>query len=301
LGIAFTHIFSSTLQRAAKTAALIREAQSTPLADKDAVPSVPVAQLPLLVEQDFGFREGKKFYERPFDSKSTGKEHHRQEHKDTIGFADVESKQSIAQRADAFLDDHLLPLLEGPTQTTNHTVAVVSHGILLSVLWKRLLRRLPPRSVRFAPEVVPNTRGPTLEHLGGWSNTGYLELHMLRVALHGPSGVTTPAPRPTPKSAPSEAVSGQASEEATDGGVQAVTGDLTDTAHEDDNTASLTLPSVNPTLPPAVLRGWQAVIETANGRDHLKGLKRTRGGVGSSRYDASQKSIDSFFKKRRVE
>jgi hypothetical protein len=39
---------------------------------------------------------------------------------------------------------------------------------------------------------------------------------------------------------------------------------------------------------------------TVNGKDHLKGLKRTGGGVGSSRHDASQKGIESFFKRRKV-
>lgn len=33
-----------------------------------------------------------------------------------------------------------------------------------------------------------------------------------------------------------------------------------------------------------------------NGREHLKSLKRTRGGVGSSKYDPKQRKLDSFFK-----
>ena len=35
-----------------------------------------------------------------------------------------------------------------------------------------------------------------------------------------------------------------------------------------------------------------------NGKDHLQDLKRTRGGVGSAPYDAKQKPIGAFFKKR---
>lgn len=35
---------------------------------------------------------------------------------------------------------------------------------------------------------------------------------------------------------------------------------------------------------------------TYNGREHLKGLKRTRGGVGSSKHDPKQRKLDSFFK-----
>ena len=37
-------------------------------------------------------------------------------------------------------------------------------------------------------------------------------------------------------------------------------------------------------------------VLTHNGQEHLKGLKRTRGGVGSSKHDAKQRKLDSFFK-----
>lgn len=46
---------------------------------------------------------------------------------------------------------------------------------------------------------------------------------------------------------------------------------------------------------------WTTTILTINGKDHLKGLKRTGGGVGSSRHDASQKGIESFFKRRKID
>ncbi|KAL6710868.1 hypothetical protein ACN47E_007925 [Coniothyrium glycines] len=51
----------------------------------------------------------------------------------------------------------------------------------------------------------------------------------------------------------------------------------------------------------AIIEGWTTVIRTINGKDHLLGLKRTGGGVGSSRHDASQKSIETFFKRRKVD
>ena len=41
-------------------------------------------------------------------------------------------------------------------------------------------------------------------------------------------------------------------------------------------------------------------VKTVNNRDHLLGLKRTGGGVGSSKFDDGQKTMESFFKKRRV-
>ncbi|KAF4451222.1 hypothetical protein F53441_5765 [Fusarium austroafricanum] len=46
------------------------------------------------------------------------------------------------------------------------------------------------------------------------------------------------------------------------------------------------------------------VVKT-NSVDHLKGLKKTRGGIGSAKFDAKQKTMDSFFKptarKRKLE
>ena len=49
-----------------------------------------------------------------------------------------------------------------------------------------------------------------------------------------------------------------------------------------------------------ILHGWNMVIRKVNGKDHLKGLKRTGGGVGSSQFDEGQKKIETFFKKQKV-
>ncbi|KXJ97056.1 phosphoglycerate mutase [Microdochium bolleyi] len=37
------------------------------------------------------------------------------------------------------------------------------------------------------------------------------------------------------------------------------------------------------------------VIESTNNVDHLQGLKKTRGGIGSSKFDSRQKTMDTFF------
>ncbi|CCC14024.1 hypothetical protein SMACR_08191 [Sordaria macrospora] len=46
-------------------------------------------------------------------------------------------------------------------------------------------------------------------------------------------------------------------------------------------------------------------VVRANALDHLQGLKRTRGGIGSAKFDTKQKTMESFFKpaakKRRVD
>jgi hypothetical protein len=57
----------------------------------------------------------------------------------------------------------------------------------------------------------------------------------------------------------------------------------------------------SPAITPCIAEGWSSIILAINGKDHLRGLKRTGGGVGSSRHDASQKCIKTFFKRRKVE
>jgi broad specificity phosphatase PhoE len=307
IGLRFTHLFSSHLQRAAKTAGKISEAQ---LADGNADATVPnVVQLPLLVEQNFGSMEGRKFYERPPESNRTGKEYHRQQSKDTNGFVDVESKDAMAQRADTFLDVHLLPLLDDTTAAAEKCVAIVSHGIFLSTLWKRLLLRLPPKSVVLSPELQATAR-PSLEHLGGWSNTGYLELQMVNgtesLDRAAPAEPSTHEAQPSSQQAEMPAAKSLDEIPADDDGLGKVV-----VPHVSDDRAiadKATIEASNVTsgkpVPASTLRlaeGWSSTILSINGKDHLKGLKRTGGGVGSSRHDTSQKSIETFFKRRKVE
>ena len=289
LGWSFTHIFSSHLQRAVKTAGLIREAQLAPTADHAYPRRVPnVVQLPVLMEQHFGFYEGKKFHERPADGGVTGKDHHRQVHKDDGGFEDVESKESLAQRADSFLDNHLMPIIHESTADTQQVIAVVSHGIMLSTLWKRLLLRLPPRSVTLSAELAATPR-PSLEHLGGWSNTGYLELYMTQLPGHRPvndAGISAGAVETDVQ----DVVMSQSAADPTVATVSHLSADSVSTPVEAPKLGSRN-----------AAHGWTTVIETINGKDHLQTLKRTRGGVGSSRHDESQRNIDSFFKRQKVD
>lgn len=50
---------------------------------------------------------------------------------------------------------------------------------------------------------------------------------------------------------------------------------------------------------------FQMIVEFANNLDHLEGLKKTRGGIGSAKFDSRQRTMDSFFnpaaKKRKLE
>lgn len=235
------------------------------------------------MEQDFGSMEGKKWD---------------QVNKDTKGFVNVESKEVMAQRADSFLSEHLMPLLEDSVTSDDLVIAVVSHGIFLSTLWKRPLKRLPPKSVSLCLD-APTAPRPSLEHFGGWSNTGYLGLHMTKVVVERPS----PLPEAITESMP-QSVSSLAETLAVDDGtgkVEVLQASSSENVIIEPPVISTSVMVAPLTAPSSTTHEWTTVILTINGKDHLKGLKRTGGGVGSSRHDASQKSIDTFFKRRKID
>ena len=250
-GLQFTNLFSSDLQRAAKTASSIRHSQQK-LYGESGLPGVK--KLNILREQDFGYYEGKPFYARVKDARKTGKDSHRAEHMNDPDFKDVESKESMALRMDQFLNEYLIPLLKKVSKV-EPTVAIVSHGIILSSLWKCILKRFEAKSVRLKPGLtIGNGDLATLEYIGGWSNTGYLEFDIQNSSLAN-----------TIDSIDAVLASTRSSQEQA----------------KDSKTV--------------VLHGWKMTIKAVNGKEHLKGLKRTGGGVGSSKYDESQKKIESFF------
>ena len=259
--ITFTHVFASPLSRAFKTAQAIQEAQPS------SEHVVEITKVPELIEQDFGYYEKKTFQART-DARKTGKESHRERHLNDPGFVDVESKESLNKRADVFLERHLLPLLKEKPQHGRAVVAIVSHGILLSHLWRRLLIKLPPKSVSVASEVTATRDNIILQHLGGWSNTGYLQL-VLSIAEG------------------SEAAEGEDVEDTV-----AVPSEQ-DLAKETTGKASDSMPL------PLPLEGYQLLIVAIDRKDHLIGLKRQRGGIGRSKHDEGQQKLDGFFKRQR--
>ena len=227
----FTHIFSSDLQRAFKTATAVQNARQREYSEL-----VEVYQLKILQEQDFGSFERMTFAAR---AKSIG---------DNVEpIKQPETKEALASRAELFLNDYLLPLLFSESTGEINQVAIVSHGLLLSALWRCLLRRFNASHVDLARGVeVPTRDMSSLEHIGSWSNTGYLELSIDLMT--------------------SESISKSSS--------------LPD---EDSN----------------ILEGYKMTILGINTKAHLQGLKRTGGGVGSSKHDEKQKSIESFFTRPR--
>ena len=244
----FTHIFCSDLQRAARTANAIYQAQIEQWPKEKQLQAV--VTLPLLREQDFGFYEG-----RPFSARrpQSGSDEVQSPQKRPDDFKHVETKASMGHRMDEFLKDFLTPLIYSEDASEEVIVAVVSHGLILSQLWKRFLLLLPANSVTLGPDVVIHRAGASLEHIGAWSNTGYLELELHR-----------------------QAIDADAEEQ--------IERDVSSPLHA--------------SHPIQILSAFNVFVKTVDGKAHLAGLKRTRG-VGSSKYDDNQKTLESFFKKPR--
>jgi broad specificity phosphatase PhoE len=303
--LVITHIFASPLTRTSKTAEAIQKAQAT-ISLNNASSALDIVKIPELIEQvcragvhsvvdtdlcqDLGYYEGKSFQARSADSKKNGREQHRDKHKDDAGFVDVESKESMAKRADTFLDQHLLPLFDSDSAAEEYTVAIVSHGILLSNFWRRLLLRLPRRSLKIAPDVTAARGDIILGHLGGWSNTGYLHLSIQRDS--------PPASEETEHTAKSESPS--TTTNLTTPGPQIAK--LTAISPIAESKALQVTPDAATTASPRkMLDGYSTIIVAIDSKQHLVGLKRQRGGIGRSAHDESQKKLDVFFKKQRVD
>ena len=214
---------------------------------------VETVLLPSLREQDFGSSEC-----QPWNSRASLQPNGRAwPVAGDPGFVAKETYESMAVRTNAFLDASLLPLLDLEREASQ-TVAIVSHGITLSVLWRNLLRRFSPQSVSLGPGLGNSPDLQRIEHLPAWSNTAYLELEI------------------TPLLGSVEASPSIASRLECD----------TNEVSQAESTP---------------LQRWGMTVRTINGRDHLKDLKRTRGGVGSSRHDERQRKIEGFFTRQRPE
>lgn len=221
--------------------------------------NLAVTQLPVLREQDFGSYEGKPYRSRQSSLSTSTRIAESSEYAGNPDFTDVESTESMNRRTEVFVRDELIPLLRGESPDAESVICVVSHGIILSHLWRSLLKEFPRQSVFWGPDCTRNGNPMPLEHLGGWSNTGYLQLDIRRQP-------TVPAD------------------------------------FSDDSTFAAAMPmqEMKPQASSISLLPFHMTIITVNGKDHLQSLKPTRGGLGSSGYDESQKKIDTFFKKKKL-
>ncbi|KKZ62254.1 hypothetical protein EMCG_00421 [[Emmonsia] crescens] len=157
-GVEFTTVFSSDLLRARTTAEGICALAGGEGRDGAVSPLLPII-LPILRERDFGSLEGKSWLAvRGRDGNSVS---------ETAG--EPESHASVASRVDLFLTEHLLPVLRDNARTAQ-SVAVVSHGILLSALWEVLSRLFLSKHIVLGPGVE------VVKRISSWSNTGYLKL-----------------------------------------------------------------------------------------------------------------------------
>lgn len=172
--LTFTHIFSSDLRRAAHTARAIFEAQSA-YGQREYGSSFQVAagvvQLSDLQEVNFGSREGLTY-------------------NPNLHFKDDrETFESMVSRADRFINAHLLPVLQAlppPPSGVNPAIAIVSHGIFLSVLWRQLMQSRPAHYVPstrltntgFISLIVPPTKGGT--RISDWP----LQVRDINVTTH---------------------------------------------------------------------------------------------------------------------
>ena len=287
----FTHIFSSPLSRAFRTAQAVHNAQSRLHKSSGGSLSsgVEIVEVQELIERDFGFYEGKPFGARS-DPKNPGANAQNEKSKSEPDVVDMESNEAMAARVDRFLESFLLPLFDDDGKNHECVVAIVSHGMLLSHFWQRLLQHLPRRSLKIAPEITAARGNVILEHLGGWSNTGYLEISFTNsetpiskddteenLSIQQPGSTesdTLPTPVPPP--------------------LQPEGADVSIAPTQKDE------PAPEGKEAPRTLTGWSTTILAIDSKAHLQGLKRQRGGIGSLAHDENQKKLDTFFKRPRL-
>lgn len=255
---------------------MIAEAQSR-VEGVDTVPEV--VQSSELREKDFGSEEGKRFGTRS-----------KQEALDAAKAADwiePESQDLMKKRIERFVDAFFVPtVFQAASDDGVGSIVIVAHGIILNVLLRSLL-------VRFGPEEITKLAKPgdaawRSEWLASWSNTGYLEAE-LRVT----TPVAVPAltiPDPKIESVDLSAVEHSIVQEGGSG-----TAPFQDAAAVGQPGAA-SAPVANAPVPVSVPGSdIRLSLRTVNCIEHLQGLKKTRGGIGSAGHDEKQKTMDSFF------
>lgn len=278
-----SRIFSSDLDRAVKTAEAVCTAQDHGIA-------LQVIKLELLREQDFGYYEKKQFHERPKHTNKPGSGSHSEAYRTRPGFKDVESKESMKGRMETFVNEHLMHLLDNSDKRPNdHAIVIVAHGIILGHLWRVILGQFDRKNVSTGPDVPNPERG--LQHLGGWSNTGYLDLDIKPM-----NQVVAPA-----KVGLVSSVLGQQSNAEPSVELSKDNAGHSQTPSFGDELSIQSIVKLPNHDCGNIKTTMSLVIKSVNNQDHLQGLKKTRGGLGSLKHDSSQRTMDSFFKKRRLE
>ena len=220
-----------------------------------------------LIERDFGSLEGKSYLEaspqpkrrkvdpRFFYQKSTANSTSKIPSSSPCSSEthyEAESHESLSSRANTFIDSYLLPLIDDPQEPLivpapyTKTIAIVSHGILLTTLFRELIARF--RIITISPEALK--AGFIVGKTPRWDNTGYTLLQ-----IHSPTPPGPFAPEP----------------------LRLETHKLPQVPHKLD---------------------CGLVVKEINVTRHLKGLKRTGGGIGSARVDPKQRGIKDFLQSK---
>lgn len=241
-----------------------------------------VVQLLELREKDFGSEEGKRFGSR-------GKQEALDASK-ASDWVEPESQEMMKKRVERFIDAHFVPtVLQAAIDASAGSVVIVAHGIILNVLLRSLLVRFGPEEI--AKLTKPGDASRRSEWLASWSNTGYLEADLQ---------VTTPLavpasdiPVPEHSLADGSAAKQTAAVRAVSSVAAPSKGAAAAAASQPGTASSLVANVPIPTL--ASTSDIQLAVRAVNCIEHLQGLKKTRGGIGSAGHDEKQKTVDSLF------
>ncbi|KAI1001973.1 hypothetical protein K3495_g6231 [Podosphaera aphanis] len=266
-------IFSSDLQRAYLTAEAIRDHQIKK--------PESILALEILREKDFGTHEGQKISKRKREPDSET-----MTDRPNVTAENGESRNSMITRANLFIDQQLAKAILDAKES--HTVVVVSHGIFLRHLWWCLVNRFHRDNTRSLFESGDHPTDYT-NHIGSWSNTGYLEISIER-----------PDMEPPPDNSSRNENITASKLDVSIGGIPSTSKKATPIGPKSHLIASGYSPVSSMTLNnySKVLLEMILVIISINNRQHLKGLKKTPRGIGSLKHDNRQKVMDSFFTKR---
>ncbi|RKF66035.1 putative phosphatase [Golovinomyces cichoracearum] len=259
-------IFSSDLQRAYLTAQAICESQK--------IPPAPVVRLALLREKSFGRLERTKISKVGTILQSNLSDLGPSRGPTEMSH-DPESTLSMRFRAESFINNHLVPSLQMVQEDA--TIAVVSHGIFLSHLWRELLKRFTHDKICVSP-TLSKSMDTSLDSITTWYNTAYLELCITRFrdeethksiqtsVIDKSTYTTTPPQRP----------------------------ELPITSFRNDHTQNEC-----PKIPNnEILSYMQLTVISVNRRDHLDGVRKLRSGTGNLKYVPSQRTMYSYFVKK---
>lgn len=219
-----THLFSSDLERAYKTAQAIMDAQMLPAASSStaALEIVPLAELR---EKDFGSREGTR---GRADEPPPAQPHDKP-------FVEPETVEAMKIRITRFLEAMLAPSLDEALHSNKaQSIVVVAHGAIHTHIWRQFMSRF--KSETADTTLASQSSNASLQGIpldAFLANTGYHEVIVSR--------------RP-----PSSTKSAQHA------------------------------------------YSFSIAVSSINSRDHLSGLKKTKGGIGSAKFDKKQKTIQSF-------